>query len=162
MKQVFYDPRQLRRKVFRRLTDVSIVVLTVVLAVFAFSVFTRQNLPELLLPTQKKNMKALKERQPELAKKAAARPSRRKTQLHPSDVVLNQGEGLRAAFYENDEASYCDAEDAHSPDRHAVSGLAARDLGRWEPGGGDAAVSGAFLQRGGRERACMASIPRIA
>ena len=106
MKQVFYDPRQLRRKVFRRLTDVSIVVLTVVLAVFAFSVFTRQNLPELLLPTQKKNMKALKERQPELAKKAAARPSRRKTQLHPSDVVLNQGEGLRAAFYENDEASY--------------------------------------------------------
>ncbi|MGB9031189.1 MAG: glycosyltransferase [Acidobacteriaceae bacterium] len=106
MKQVFYDPRQVRRKVFRRLTDVSIVVLTVVLAVFAFSVFTKQNLPELLLPTQKKNVKALKERQPELAKKAAARPTRRKTQLHPSDVVLNQGEGLRAAFYENDEASY--------------------------------------------------------
>ena len=51
-------------------------------------------------------MKALKERQPELAKKAAARPSRRKTQLHPSEVVLNQDEGLRAAFYENDEASY--------------------------------------------------------
>jgi peptidoglycan-N-acetylglucosamine deacetylase len=106
MKQVFYDPRQVRRKVFRRLTDVSIVVLTVVLAVFAFSVFTKQNLPELLLPTQKKNVKALKERQPELAKKAAAKPSRRKTQLHPSDVVLNQDEGLRAAFYENDEASY--------------------------------------------------------
>jgi spore germination protein YaaH len=106
MKQVFYDPRQLRRKVFRRLTDVSIVVLTVVLAVFAFSVFTKQNLPELLLPTQKKNIKALKERQPELAKKAAAKPARRKTQLHPSEVVLNQDEGLRAAFYENDEASY--------------------------------------------------------
>jgi cellulose synthase/poly-beta-1,6-N-acetylglucosamine synthase-like glycosyltransferase/peptidoglycan/xylan/chitin deacetylase (PgdA/CDA1 family)/spore germination protein YaaH len=106
MKQVFYDPRQLRRKVFRRLTDVSIVVLTVVLAVFAFSVFTKQNLPELLLPTQKKNVKALKERQPELAKKTAARPARRKTQLLPSDVVLNQDEGLRAAFYENDEASY--------------------------------------------------------
>src|SRR6202167_1088707 len=106
MKQVFYDPRQRRRKIFRRLSDVSIVLLTVVVAVFAFSVFTKQNLPELLLPTTKRNVKALKERQPELAKKAAARPSRRKTQLRPSEVVLNQDEGLRAAFYENDEASY--------------------------------------------------------
>ncbi len=106
MKQVFYDPKQRRRKVLRRLTDLSIVALTVVLAVFVFSVLSKQTLPELLLPTQKRNMKALKERQPELAKRAAARPARRKTQLHPSEVVLNQDEGLRAAFYENDEASY--------------------------------------------------------
>src|ERR1700691_3897663 len=106
MKQVFYDPRQRRRKIFRRLSDVSIVLLTVVVAVFAFSVFTKQNLPELLLPTTKRNVKALKERQPELAKKAAARPTRRKTRLHSSEVVLNQDEGLRAAFYENDEANY--------------------------------------------------------
>jgi spore germination protein YaaH len=106
MKQVFYDPKQRRRKVLRRLSDVSIIVLTVVAAVFVFSVLSKQTLPELLLPTQKKNMKALKERQPELAKKAAARPSRRKTGLHASEVVLNQDEGLRAAFYENDEASY--------------------------------------------------------
>jgi spore germination protein YaaH len=106
MKQVFYDPRQRRRKVFRRLSDVSIILLTVVGAVFVFSVLSKQTLPELLLPAQKKNVKALKERQPELAKKAAARPARRKTQLHASEVVLNQDEGLRAAFYENDEASY--------------------------------------------------------
>ena len=106
MKQVFYDPRQRRRKIFRRLSDVAIVVLTVVGAVFVFSVLSRQTLPELLLPAPKRNVKALKERQPELAKKAAARPSRRKTQLRPSEVVLNQDEGLRAAFYENDEASY--------------------------------------------------------
>ena len=106
MKQVFYDPRQRRRKILRRLSDVSIVLLTVVLAVFVFSVLSKQTLPELLLPTQKRNMKALKERQPELAKKAAAKPTRRKTQLHPSQIVLNQDEGLRAAFYENDEASY--------------------------------------------------------
>src|ERR1700684_1413166 len=106
MKQVFYDPRQRRRKIFRRVSDVSIVLLTVVLAVFAFSVFTKQTLPELLLPTQKRNVKALKERQPELAKKAAAKSTRRKSLLHPSEVVLNQDEGLRAAFYENDEADY--------------------------------------------------------
>src|ERR1700691_6344105 len=106
MKQVFYDPRQRRRKILRRTSDVSLILLTVVAVVFVVSVVSRQTLPELLLPTQKKNVKALKERQPELAKKAAARPSRRKTQLRPSEVVLNQDEGLRAAFYENDEASY--------------------------------------------------------
>ncbi len=106
MKQVFYDPRQRRRKILRRLTDVSIIVLTVVAAVFVFSVLSKQTLPELLLPTQKRNVKALKERQPELARKTSARPARRKTQLRPSEVVLNQDEGLRAAFYENDEASY--------------------------------------------------------
>jgi hypothetical protein len=40
MKQVFYDPKQRRRKVLRRLSDVSIIVLTVVGAVFIFSVLS--------------------------------------------------------------------------------------------------------------------------
>jgi len=78
MKQVFYDPRQRRRKVLRRLSDLSIIILTVVGAVFVFSVLSKQTLPELLLPAQKRNVKALKERQPELAKKAVARPARRR------------------------------------------------------------------------------------
>jgi cellulose synthase/poly-beta-1,6-N-acetylglucosamine synthase-like glycosyltransferase/spore germination protein YaaH/peptidoglycan/xylan/chitin deacetylase (PgdA/CDA1 family) len=107
MKQVFYDPRQRRRKVIRRVTDVSLLALTLILAGFTFSVFSRQHLPQLLLPTQKPNFKALKERQPELVRRGAAfRPTRRKSHLRPSDVTLNQDEGLRAAFYENDEASY--------------------------------------------------------
>ncbi len=106
MKQVFYDPRQRRRKIIRRVTDLSLIALTVVLAVFFFSVISRQHLPELLLPTQKRNYRALKERQPELIRRAAAHPSRRKTRRHPSEIVLNQDEGLRAAFYVNDEADY--------------------------------------------------------
>ncbi|HEV2280252.1 MAG TPA: glycosyltransferase [Acidobacteriaceae bacterium] len=107
VKQVFYDPRQRRRKILRRVVDVSLVALSVILAGFVFSVFSRQTLPELLLPTQKRNYRALKERQPELAKKAAAGlPSRRKTHKRAGDVELNQDEGLRAAFYENDEANY--------------------------------------------------------
>ncbi|HEX3986479.1 MAG TPA: glycosyltransferase [Acidobacteriaceae bacterium] len=107
MKQVFYDPRQRRRKILRRLTDLSIIGLTAVLVVFASSVLSRQTLPELLLPTHKPNYKALKERQPELARKyAAARPTRRRSHRHPVDIVLNQDEGLRAAFYENDEQDY--------------------------------------------------------
>ncbi len=76
MKQVFYDPRQRRRKILRRVTDLSIIGLTAVLVVFAFSVLSRQTLPELLLPTQKRNYKALKESQPELARRLAARPVR--------------------------------------------------------------------------------------
>jgi peptidoglycan-N-acetylglucosamine deacetylase len=106
MKQVFYDPKQRRRKVLRRLSDVAIILLTVVGAVFVFSVLSKQTLPELLLPTQKRNVRALTERQPELAKKAAAHPARRKSHKHATDVVPNEDEGLRAAFYENDEASY--------------------------------------------------------
>ncbi|HEX4065400.1 MAG TPA: glycosyltransferase [Acidobacteriaceae bacterium] len=106
MKQVFYDPKQRRRKILRRLTDVSVIGLTIVLAVFVFSVLSKQTLPELLLPTQKRNFKALNERQPELARKAALRPARRKSKKHPADIVFNEDEGLRAAFYENDEADY--------------------------------------------------------
>jgi len=106
MKQVFYDPKQRRRKVLRRLSDVAIILLTVVGAVFVFSVLSKQTLPELLLPTQKRNIKALIERQPELAKRAAARPLRRHSRRHATDIVPNEDEGLRAAFYENDEASY--------------------------------------------------------
>jgi len=106
MKQVFYDPKQRRRKVIRRVIDVSLVALTMVLVVFVFSVISRQTMPELLLPTQKRNYVALKERQPELARRAALRPSRRKTRRPASEIELNQDEGLRAAFYTNDEAAY--------------------------------------------------------
>lgn len=107
VRQVFYDPRQRRRKVLRRVVDVSLLALSVILAGFVFSVYSKQTLPELLLPTEKRNYRALKERQPELLKKAnAQRPARRKTGRRPADVELNQEEGLRAAFYENDEANY--------------------------------------------------------
>jgi cellulose synthase/poly-beta-1,6-N-acetylglucosamine synthase-like glycosyltransferase/spore germination protein YaaH/peptidoglycan/xylan/chitin deacetylase (PgdA/CDA1 family) len=107
MKQVFYDPRQLRRKVLRRLADVLVVGFTVVLAVFIFSVMSRQTLPGLLLPTMKPNYKAMKERQQMIRKTAAARPAYRKHRRRPpSEIVPNQDEPLRAAFYENDQADY--------------------------------------------------------
>ncbi|MGC2635722.1 MAG: hypothetical protein WA294_00985, partial [Acidobacteriaceae bacterium] len=107
MKQVFYDPKQRRRKVIRRVTDVSLVALSIILVVFIFSVISRQAMPDLLLPAQKRNYVALKERQPELVRRAAAgRASRRRTNRRPSDIELNQDEGVRAAFYVNDEADY--------------------------------------------------------
>ena len=61
--------------------------------------------PELLLPIQKRNYKALKPVGDPL-RKSAPRPARRKTHRRPSEIPLNQDEGLRAAFYQNDEASY--------------------------------------------------------
>ncbi|HEX3471567.1 MAG TPA: glycosyltransferase [Silvibacterium sp.] len=106
MKQIFYDPQRKRWKRLRRLMDVLGVVSTVVLVIFFLSVVKRQTLPELLLPTQKRNYKALKEPVVDALKKSAPRPTRRKTHRRPSEIPLNGDEGLRAAFYTNDEASY--------------------------------------------------------
>src|SRR5580704_14801671 len=104
MKQVFYDPQRKRWKRLRRVFDVLAVALTIVLAGFSFSVIKRQSLPELLLPSQKRNYKALK---PQLdLKKAAQHTAHRRTHRKPSEIPLNGDEGLRAAFYTNDEPSY--------------------------------------------------------
>jgi peptidoglycan-N-acetylglucosamine deacetylase len=106
MKQIFYDPQRKRWKRLRRIMDIAGVISTVVLIIFFFSVVTRQTLPELLLPTQKRNYKALKEHAGDPLRKTAPRPARRKTHRPPSEIPLNGDEGLRAAFYMNDEASY--------------------------------------------------------
>lgn len=103
MKQVFYDPQRKRWKRLRRVLDVTVVALTVVLIAFFVSVLKRQALPELLLPSQKRNYKALRQAE---VKKAAQRPTHRKTHRRPSEMALNQDEGLRAVFLQPDEASY--------------------------------------------------------
>jgi peptidoglycan-N-acetylglucosamine deacetylase len=107
MKQVFYDPNLKRWKRLRRVTDVAFLVATMVGVVFIFSIVKGQRLPDLLMPTQKRNYKALKERRiGDQLKKNLARPSHRKTRQLPSEVPLNEDEGLRAAFYQNDEPDY--------------------------------------------------------
>ena len=103
MKQIFYDPDRKRWKRLRRVMDIAGVISTVVLILFFFSVVKRQTLPELLLPIQKRNYKALKEPAGgDPLRKSVPRPARRKTHRHPSEIPLNQDEGLRAAFYTND------------------------------------------------------------
>ena len=104
-KQNFLDPDRKRWKRLRRIFDVAAVLSTLVLVTFIISVYRRQTLPELLLPTQKRNYKALKENQPALKAKGA-RPTRRKSQRRPSEIPLNTDEGVRAAFYVDDEGSY--------------------------------------------------------
>src|SRR5579864_5419690 len=99
---VFYDPRRARWKRLRRLVDVTAVFLSALIIFFVYTALRDEPLPELLFSPQRRAFKALKESEKEKArerqKKLAAR-SHRKSKLAASQVTLNQGEGIRAAFY---------------------------------------------------------------
>jgi cellulose synthase/poly-beta-1,6-N-acetylglucosamine synthase-like glycosyltransferase/peptidoglycan/xylan/chitin deacetylase (PgdA/CDA1 family)/spore germination protein YaaH len=104
-KQIFFDPQRKRWKRLRRVLDITAVVSTLVLAGFTFNVLRNQQLPELLLPTPKHNYKALPERAPALHNAKNPRPARRSTARKPSEIPFNTGEGLRAAYYVQDDAA---------------------------------------------------------
>ncbi|HUB52300.1 MAG TPA: glycosyltransferase [Terracidiphilus sp.] len=103
-RQIFFDPERKRWKRLRRFLDAGAVITTLVIVAFVFNVVRNQALPELLLPSQKHNLKAVPDRQP-LLRVRSQRPSRRKTARKPSEIPLNSGEGLRAAFYVQDDAA---------------------------------------------------------
>ncbi len=108
-KQVFYDPQRKRWKRLRRIFDTCALLGLLLGSMFIVNLWRMKPLPELLLETPKRNYRTLAN-QPS----ASARPGQklhrsahRKTDLKPSDVPLNSGEGLRAAYYvEDDPASY--------------------------------------------------------
>ena len=104
-RQIFFDPQRKRWKRLRRILDVTAVISTLVLAGFIFNVLRNQHLPELLLPAPKHNYKALPDRAPLLHGARAPRPSRRKTDRKASEIPFNTGEGLRAAYYVQDDAA---------------------------------------------------------
>ena len=105
--QIFFDPQRKRWKRLRRILDVTAVVTTLVLAGFIFNVLRTQRLPELLLPVPRHNYRALQNRTPPARVTKPMRPSRRKTRRKPSEIPFNTGEGLRAAYYaQDDPASY--------------------------------------------------------
>ena len=104
-KQIFFDPQRKRWKRLRRILDATAVVFTLVLAAFIFNVLRYQQLPELLLPTPRHNYKALPDRSPLLHGQKNQRPARRKTGRKPSEIPFNTGEGLRAAYYVQDDAA---------------------------------------------------------
>src|SRR5580658_11325132 len=103
-RQIFYDPERKRWKRLRRILDAGALLMTLVIIAFVFNVVRNQELPELLLPAPKHNYKALDDRQP-LLHAHNQRPARRKTERKPSDIPLNTGEGLRAAYYVQDDAA---------------------------------------------------------
>jgi cellulose synthase/poly-beta-1,6-N-acetylglucosamine synthase-like glycosyltransferase/peptidoglycan/xylan/chitin deacetylase (PgdA/CDA1 family)/spore germination protein YaaH len=104
-KQIFFDPQRKRWKRLRRILDATAVLSTLVLAAFIFNVFRAQHLPELLLPTPRHNYRALPE--PVVRNSKAVRAAHRKSDRRPSEIPFNSGEGLRAAYYvQDDPASY--------------------------------------------------------
>src|SRR5271157_5621784 len=99
---VFYDPRRARWKRLRRLVDALAVAVPALVIFFVYTALRDEPLPELLFSPQKRELRALKESEKDRArerqKKLAAR-SHRKSKLAPSQVKLNEEEGIRAAFY---------------------------------------------------------------
>ena len=104
--QIFFDPERKRWKRLRRFLDLAAVATTLVLVGFIFNVLRNQRLPELLLPLPRHNYRALPD-QSILLRIRNQRLEHRKTKRKPSDIPLNTGEGLRAAYYvQDDTASY--------------------------------------------------------
>ncbi len=98
MKAVFYDPQRKRWKRLRRVLDVAAIVSTVVLVLFSVGVLKNISLPGLPFPDSHRNFHAYVPAA--AAKLKGIRPARRKTHNRPSDIVLNQDEGIRAAFFQ--------------------------------------------------------------
>ena len=102
-RQIFFDPQRKRWKRLRRILDAVAVVSTVILVLFIFNVVANQPLPELLLPTPKRNYRAIQEQAAAISAKYL-KPARRKTSRKPSEIPFNTGESLRAAYYVDDDA----------------------------------------------------------
>ncbi|HEY4380657.1 MAG TPA: glycosyltransferase [Acidobacteriaceae bacterium] len=108
-KQVFFDPQRKRWKRLRRIFDIVAVAGVVVGVLFVIGLLRMTPLPELFLASQKPHLSPL-QLEATRAPRGGQKPRRsahRKTDLNPSDITLNSGEGLRAAYYvEDDPASY--------------------------------------------------------
>src|SRR5258706_578689 len=94
---IFYDPQRRRWKRVRMALNVAGLVLTLVVAFFAVSVLRTEPLPSLQMPQERRPYRPLKppERRPYPRKPV----TRRNAQVAPSQIALNSGEGVRAAFY---------------------------------------------------------------
>jgi spore germination protein YaaH len=108
-KQVFYDPQRKRWKRLRRIFDSLALFGALTGVIFVVGLMRMKPMRSLDLHSVTKRYRALSNPPaPELNPKEKLNHSaHRRTDLKPSDVVLNQGEGLRAAFYTDmDPASY--------------------------------------------------------
>ncbi len=106
---VFYDPQRKRWKRLRRIFDVLALAGLLLGIIFTVGVIQMKPLPELRLTSPTRNYRAFNETPKPVLKPGlkAARNAHRKTETRPSDVPLNSGEGLRAAYYvDYDAASY--------------------------------------------------------
>lgn len=108
-KQIFYDPQRKRWKRLRRIFDLLALSGAIIGTLFVVGLLRLRPLHKLDLSSATKRYRALSAppANEQTSKEKLNHSSHRRTDLKPSDVVLNQGEGLRAAFYTDvDPASY--------------------------------------------------------
>ncbi len=108
-KPIFYDPQRKRWKRLRRVFDSLALAGAVIGILFVIGLVRMRPIQALDLRSVAKRYRALSQPPaPELRSKEKLNHSiHRHTDLKPSDVVLNTGEGLRAAFYTDaDPGSY--------------------------------------------------------
>ena len=108
-KQIFYDPQRKRWKRLRRVFDLLALFGALTGILFILGMLRMRPMHGLDLQSATKRYRALSNPPaPELSTRGKLnRSAHRKTDLKPSDVVLNTTEGLRAAFYTDvDPASY--------------------------------------------------------
>jgi cellulose synthase/poly-beta-1,6-N-acetylglucosamine synthase-like glycosyltransferase/peptidoglycan/xylan/chitin deacetylase (PgdA/CDA1 family)/spore germination protein YaaH len=102
-KPIFYDPQRKRWKRLRIVFDILALGGLILGTIFFVGLIRMRPLPELLLASQKRNYRTLSQQK----NLKFRRSPHRKTDINPADVPLNSGEGLRAAYYvEDDPASY--------------------------------------------------------
>jgi len=94
---IFFDPEGKRWRRLRRILDVSVILVTLLVVFFVVTVFRGSSVPGVNLPELKKPYHALKDNQ----KRKTVRGSNqnRATKQPPTQVVLNSLEGIRGAFY---------------------------------------------------------------
>ncbi len=104
-RQIFFDPQRKRWKRLRRVLDVVAAASTVILVLFFLNVVREQRLPSLLIPTPKRNYHALNARGTAALRAKGGRHARRGLRRPPSEITFNSGEGIRAAYYVDDDAA---------------------------------------------------------
>ena len=101
---VFYDPQLKRWKNLRLFLNIAGLVTTFVVTVFMYTALRTEALPKTIWPETRHTYKPIRDTRRHAG---PALGSHRRTSKRPSDVVLNEDEGLRAAFYVNwDKGSY--------------------------------------------------------
>ncbi len=96
-KQIFFDPDRKRWRRLRFVIDSSVIIVTLLIVLFVFSVVRGSSVPGVALPEVKKPYHALKDNQKR--KPPRRLNTHRKTKQPASQVVLNSDEGIRGAFY---------------------------------------------------------------
>ncbi len=96
-KQIFFDPDRKRWRRLRFVLDTSVILVTLLIALFVVSILRGSSVPGVALPEVKKPYHALKENQKR--KPPRRQNTHRKTKRPASQVVLNSSEGIRGAFY---------------------------------------------------------------